>query len=261
MNIENLKEGMVIKNYRRLCKVLNWKVTGGDSKKSQLKELDRFCNYEKQGNKFIIKEIYLEPLEKKDGRNILKIDDKRKLTKQYEELNIEQSEYDNIGVYYILKDNDIYIGSTIQGYKTRFQKHYYGCDESMPHTYEMLQDGATFNILYNMTGIDDEPLIRMVENEFIQYFINYTDYNVINKKENAWSYTEKQDITKPKKEKPKKNNKQKYKTLKVKIPENKYEEAMQLLIDNGLLESENPSNNFIDSIVQLNNFDMNNIPF
>lgn len=182
MKTENLKEDMVIKNYRRLCELLEIEVTGGDSKKSQLKELDMYCSYEKQGNKYIIKEIYTESLPKQDGRKILKIDDKRKLTKQYDNLNIKKTEYDNIGIYYILKDNDIYIGSTLQGYKTRFQKHYYGCDESMPHTYELLQNGATFNILLDMTEIADEPLIRMVENEFIQHFINYTDYNVINRK-------------------------------------------------------------------------------
>ena len=153
MNINNLKEGMILKSYRDLCRVLNWEITGGDSKKSQLKELNRFCDFQKQGNKFIIKEIYEIPLDKQDGRNILKIDDKRKLTKEYKELNIKESEYNNIGVYYILKDNDIYIGSTIQGFKTRFQKHYYGCDISMPHTYEMLQNGGFFNILLDMTGI------------------------------------------------------------------------------------------------------------
>ena len=81
MNIENLKEGMEIKNYKVLCELIGWSISFGDSKRSQLKELNRFCDFQKQGNKFIIKEIYEIPLDKQDGRNILKIDDKRKQNK------------------------------------------------------------------------------------------------------------------------------------------------------------------------------------
>ena len=54
MNVENLCEGLIIKNYKELCVLLGIKVTGGDSKKSQLKDLERYCKYHKEGNKFII---------------------------------------------------------------------------------------------------------------------------------------------------------------------------------------------------------------
>lgn len=60
MEIENLTEGMEIKNYKELCNILNIETKAGNSKKAQLRELERCCNYVKEGNRFIIKEIYKE---------------------------------------------------------------------------------------------------------------------------------------------------------------------------------------------------------
>lgn len=68
MKIENLQENMVIKNYKELCSLLEIKSLAGNSKKAQLKELETYINYEKQGNKFIIKEIYKKQKNKEDGR-------------------------------------------------------------------------------------------------------------------------------------------------------------------------------------------------
>lgn len=246
MNIENLKEGMEIKNYKVLCELVGWNIEAGNTKVSQFKELDMYCTYHKKGQKIIIDTIHEIPLEKEDLRKYNGGSNTGHY-KQYEELNIEQSEYNNIGVYYILKDKNIYIGSTMNSFRHRFREHYNGYDELMQHTYELLQNGGTFNILYDMTGIDDEVLVRMVEDECIQYFINYTDYNVVNKNEKAYSVTERI--------RPLKN-----KTIKVR--EDKYEDAMQLLIDNGLIELEDntPTNNYIlNSIIE--NFDVNNMPF
>lgn len=56
------------KNYKELCIAMDWKVSAGDSKKSQLKELEQYCNYHKEGNKIIIDEIYTNPKEKLDNR-------------------------------------------------------------------------------------------------------------------------------------------------------------------------------------------------
>lgn len=64
MNIQNLKVGQVVKNYKAMCEILGEKVKAGDSKKSQLKEWSRFMDYDKEGNKMIVKEIYDAPLEK-----------------------------------------------------------------------------------------------------------------------------------------------------------------------------------------------------
>ena len=57
MNLENL-ELKTYKNYKELCDALEWEVSSGNTKKKQLRILSEICNYEKQGNKFIIKEIY-----------------------------------------------------------------------------------------------------------------------------------------------------------------------------------------------------------
>lgn len=63
-----VKEGDCIKNYKELCKILDLPVLGGCSKTSQLKELKRFLDYEKDGQKFIITEIYDTPSKKDDKR-------------------------------------------------------------------------------------------------------------------------------------------------------------------------------------------------
>ncbi len=51
-----------------MCVLLREKVTSGNSKISQISEWDRYFNYKKQGNKFIIKQIYDTPLVKEDKR-------------------------------------------------------------------------------------------------------------------------------------------------------------------------------------------------
>lgn len=57
-----------MKNYKELCHLLEIEPKTSNSKKAQLKELQRFIKYEKDGNKFVVLEIYDEPLEIIDGR-------------------------------------------------------------------------------------------------------------------------------------------------------------------------------------------------
>ena len=88
----------------------------------------------------------------------------------------------------------------------------------MKHTYNLLHNGGTFNILYDMTDIEDIELIRMVENEYIQYFKTHTDFNVINLMNEAnWKG---------------KNYKQKYKNIKIKIED--YKLALKILKEQGI---------------------------
>jgi hypothetical protein len=69
MNLDNLQIGQEIKNYKELCKLLEEPVKdGGKAKEYQLKDFQRYFNFEREGRKFIIKEIYDSPLEKEDGR-------------------------------------------------------------------------------------------------------------------------------------------------------------------------------------------------
>lgn len=60
MNIKNLRKGQTIKNYRELCVLLEESVKSGASKRSQLKDFERYFSYTKDGNKFIINEIFEE---------------------------------------------------------------------------------------------------------------------------------------------------------------------------------------------------------
>jgi hypothetical protein len=64
MDISNIHVGMIIKNYKQLCSLLNEPIKTGDSKKAQLKEWSRHFSYLKEGNKYIIEDIYSEPKEK-----------------------------------------------------------------------------------------------------------------------------------------------------------------------------------------------------
>lgn len=58
MNIEKLTTGMIIKNYKSICEVLEEDVKTGGAKKNQLNWFAEYFKYHKEGNKFIIDEIY-----------------------------------------------------------------------------------------------------------------------------------------------------------------------------------------------------------
>lgn len=68
IDTSGLKLGMVVKNYREMCRILDEQICEGNSKKAQLKEWARYFLWEKKGQKFIILDIYDEPLPKEDGR-------------------------------------------------------------------------------------------------------------------------------------------------------------------------------------------------
>lgn len=67
MNLEKIEVGMIVKNYKEMCELLGEKTKGGDSKKAQLKEWNRYFRYSKDGNKFIIEEIYEEVKDKNNN--------------------------------------------------------------------------------------------------------------------------------------------------------------------------------------------------
>lgn len=61
--------GQVIKNYKILCKLLNEPELNGNSKIAQHKEWERYFSYIKEGQKYIITEIYDSPIPKQDLRS------------------------------------------------------------------------------------------------------------------------------------------------------------------------------------------------
>lgn len=60
--------GMIIKNYKELCAILNETAKTGKAKQLQLKNWKRYFDWEKDGQKFIIVDIYDTPLPKEDLR-------------------------------------------------------------------------------------------------------------------------------------------------------------------------------------------------
>lgn len=68
MNIENLYEGQVFKNYNALCDALGIEPKRGNSKNSQIKDMKTLFSHHKDGNKIVIDEIFEEQKEREDGR-------------------------------------------------------------------------------------------------------------------------------------------------------------------------------------------------
>lgn len=66
MNLNNIKVGDTIKNYKEMCLLLE--VPEKNNRKYQFDEWERYFKWSKQGNSFIIEDIYYNPLEKNDGR-------------------------------------------------------------------------------------------------------------------------------------------------------------------------------------------------
>ena len=60
--------GMIIKSYKELCTILNEEAKTGKAKQLQLKNWKRYFDWEKDGQKFIIVDIYDTPLPKEDLR-------------------------------------------------------------------------------------------------------------------------------------------------------------------------------------------------
>lgn len=70
VNTSLLTEGAVVKNYKEMCGILGCEpCNGGNDKVSQIKNWKRYFNFEKQGHKFIITEIYDNPLPCQDSRS------------------------------------------------------------------------------------------------------------------------------------------------------------------------------------------------
>ncbi|AQR93393.1 hypothetical protein [Clostridium saccharoperbutylacetonicum] len=61
-------ELMTYRNYKHLCSVMGWMPTTGKGRTLQIKDLERYCKYHKEGQKFIIDEIFLEPLPKEENK-------------------------------------------------------------------------------------------------------------------------------------------------------------------------------------------------
>lgn len=81
----------------------------------------------------------------------------------------------------------------------------------------MLKNNATYQILWIATN-ETKQQIREKENEYINFYRNQEDWNVVNSRD-AWSYTVPM---------------QKYKTIRIKVKEEDYEKTLEILRDNNI---------------------------
>ena len=196
------------KNYKELCKAMEWEEKACNSRVSQLKELGSLCEYHKEGNKFVIDEVFENPIPIKDGRG-------GKQPSNFPQFKINEDKWYNKGVYMIKLDNQVYIGSTVN-FRNRFMQHLRGDLDYMKHTYELLNNGGEFFILHDMSDIEDIELIRQVEEEYILFYTHETDYDVTNRRMGTFATKE---------------PKIKYKSIRVE--EEHYEEILELLKERG----------------------------
>ena len=184
MDVSKLEVGMRVKNYRVLCELLGEKVKGGNAKKSQLEDFSRYCDYRRDGYVFIIDKIHPTPPKKIDKRkDPNKISNNRKEFKQFKiPLKLENRR----GVYKITQGKNIYIGSTFceDGFRGRFRQHL--SKDNKTYTRNMLLKGGKFEILWMCPeNLEDEYVVRKIEEDFIKYFKENTTLNVMNKKEDT----------------------------------------------------------------------------
>lgn len=73
IKLENLKIGMILKNYKELCRILEEEVKTGGAKKNQLEWFEDYFTYEKQGHKFKITDVFydkeIKPMPTRGGAN------------------------------------------------------------------------------------------------------------------------------------------------------------------------------------------------
>ncbi len=62
IDCSQLCDGLVVKNYREMCLLLNEQENAGNSKKSQIKRWKRFFAFKREGQKFIVTKVYDNPL-------------------------------------------------------------------------------------------------------------------------------------------------------------------------------------------------------
>ena len=184
MNVKHIQVGQVFKNYKVLCEYLNEPIKSGKSKQLQLKDWERYFSYKKQGNSFIISNIYPKPLEKVDNRknNVFSIQAKQeKYCEKYDNFKVPIENCKDMIVYKIVLGNEIYIGSTINPNR-RFREHNKNIQSNHNKTHNMLQHGATFELI---EVFDNEKSMREYEAQLIKQYSHDNDWVCVNKMLNS----------------------------------------------------------------------------
>lgn len=169
-----LKEGQVFKNYKELCKHLKvpkYAKIGGDFKKSVMRQIGIFFDYEKV----------------KSEIRILKLKENPDFIKPYNEIeyqmNMPEEDYSKSGVYQITQGNKIYIGSTTVSFRKRITGHRKGVDSDAK---AMIKNGGVMKPLWVTSDDDKDSKIREVEMYYIDKVVNDGEKVLINKHKHAW---------------------------------------------------------------------------
>ena len=68
MDVGKISAGQRVPNYRKLCELLGEPSEAGNSKKAQLRKWEQYFAYRREGNAYIITEVYPAPKASDDGR-------------------------------------------------------------------------------------------------------------------------------------------------------------------------------------------------
>ena len=212
------------KNWKEICATMGWNTTGGAYKKARLKKLESLCAFDRVGQSFIIKEIYDTPKEIEDGRGKSEASrgNNNKNIKKLLSYGISYKDMNKKGVYAIILDNNIYIGSTISSFLKRYGEHK---EKHNPlKTKDMVKQGATFKILQICEGMTEEQ-IRTAEDNWIKEYRNNPVWEVVNILE---------DVKIKGKHKPNPTPKKKERKRTIKINASEYDKVINLLKENGI---------------------------
>jgi hypothetical protein len=180
MNISSIKAGDTFRNYKQLCEVLEIEPKTSNSKKAQLKEMERYFKYEKVGNKYNIISIYNVPLPENNN--------KTKYIQTIEKLILDKLvQEDNNGHIFISKNNlleelkMINENYTYAKYKQlRLSKHMNISIEEIEEFYLTSDDLLKRNIESALNGLRNQSLIfwtNAITLCFIDTQAETTEYN------------------------------------------------------------------------------------
>lgn len=232
--------GQKFKNRKEMSKYLHQDYFEGTARKVQTNEWKRYIDWETKGQQITITKIYDAPLPKIDGRE----NNGFQNYPSWEVYQVPKEYYKSKGVYAIILNKDIYIGSTTVGFLARYRQH------ANPNNYlctlDMLNNGAVFIPLWIADDCTEEN-IRQKESEFISKYSNNKEWNIVNNRKQTQCTSHKGDIflngvkvkkfsqyhklNKEKKLVERNPNDIRY----LKIKHKNYDEAVKLLRERGLL--------------------------
>lgn len=217
--ITNIKVGDSFSNYRRLCDYLELPIASGNAKIAQMKKIGEYVDFRKDGNALIVTSVHSRVLHE-DKRKIGKISANRK---QFDQYKIPM-EYDHCtGVYAIKLENKIYIGSTTD-FRKRFLVHKYGI-KNFEYTKKLLDNGATFEILYLAPHSISQQELLDKEQEIIDSYLSQSNIKVMNKGLIVYGSSKSKKIRK----------RIEQQSCQIWVTKSNYKQAVQLLKENGLI--------------------------